>query len=552
MNARSYIIALMYTVYITLYSSSAFAVIGLSQTNINVSESAGSVTYGVVFDDPCVQIEACAFISVDYAFTDGTATGGQDYLPDSGTLNWDFNTNITPQTLSISIVNDGYFENDETINLTLSNCVITDFTGFQSACSIDTANGTITIINDDPPPVVALDSNAFTVSEGNQVTVTIIRSNNFGTISVDYATTDGSAIAGQDYTPQTGTLTWADGESGIKTITLATLSDIANEPDETFNVSLSNPQGGASLGTPSTATITVQNVSAGIIGPFETLCGTTLFADTKIENTTETVYGDCEIYIADGYKLTILNSNITVYEELKIQGEAGSLTIKGCRFDASDIKVRTESGDIIIKNNNDFYANKSYDAEISIETNSGNIAVKDNEFHIISDSEAEMEFQSNTGNIEVLDNTFVSSTSGSSLNINTYSGLINFKGNTINSTENMHVTVFGYGGGPVKIVENAGYIYDDLRLETNGADIALVENNFDENVHSLNIDSDGGNINVVGNDIPVSDNLGVISNGGKIDIVKNNFYSPYLIVINSEGGACKTAMNNPVLTCVAP
>ena len=77
-----------------------------------------------------------------------------------------------------------------------------------------------------------------------------------GTVTVDYATSDGSAEAGDDYTDASGTLSFAAGETS-KAISVAIDDDIVNESDEAFTVTLANPSG-ADLGT-SSATGTIRN-----------------------------------------------------------------------------------------------------------------------------------------------------------------------------------------------------------------------------------------------------------------------------------------------------
>ncbi len=90
-------------------------------------------------------------------------------------------------------------------------------------------------------------------------------------VSVQYATADGTAKAGSDYTATSGTLTFAAGES-VKTIAVPILADRLDEPDETFTFTLSNVSGGATLGTPATATVTIREVD-------QTACQTTLSAN---------------------------------------------------------------------------------------------------------------------------------------------------------------------------------------------------------------------------------------------------------------------------------
>jgi hypothetical protein len=84
-----------------------------------------------------------------------------------------------------------------------------------------------------------------------------------GAVSVNYATADGSATAGSDYTAAAGTVSFADGDAVSKTFDVAVTNDADFEGDETFTVSLSNATGGAKLGTPSSATVSITNDDAG-------------------------------------------------------------------------------------------------------------------------------------------------------------------------------------------------------------------------------------------------------------------------------------------------
>jgi hypothetical protein len=73
------------------------------------------------------------------------------------------------------------------------------------------------------------------------VTVTLSPSS-ASQVTVDYATADGTATAGTDYAAQSGTLTFAAGQT-VRTIQVGVNGDTVDEPDETFQVMLSNPQG---------------------------------------------------------------------------------------------------------------------------------------------------------------------------------------------------------------------------------------------------------------------------------------------------------------------
>ena len=76
--------------------------------------------------------------------------------------------------------------------------------------------------------------------DGNEVSFTVSLDRAITqTITLDYATADNTAIAGEDYTADNGTIEFAPGETE-KTIVVQTLSDLDTEEDETFELSLTN------------------------------------------------------------------------------------------------------------------------------------------------------------------------------------------------------------------------------------------------------------------------------------------------------------------------
>ena len=77
-------------------------------------------------------------------------------------------------------------------------------------------------------------------------------------VSVDYATADGTAGAGADYTAASGTLTFAPGETA-KTVAVAILDDAIDEGKEKFTLRLSNPQGAYLRNMHREATGTIRN-----------------------------------------------------------------------------------------------------------------------------------------------------------------------------------------------------------------------------------------------------------------------------------------------------
>ncbi|HEX6203677.1 MAG TPA: Calx-beta domain-containing protein, partial [Thermoanaerobaculia bacterium] len=102
--------------------------------------------------------------------------------------------------------------------------------------------------------------NNVNVDEGNTATVTVQRvGGDDGAVSVSFATANGTAVAGDDYVATSGTLSWADNDDDPKTFQVQTIEDGAVESNETINLVLSNPGGGAGLGAPSTATVTIRD-----------------------------------------------------------------------------------------------------------------------------------------------------------------------------------------------------------------------------------------------------------------------------------------------------
>ena len=75
-----------------------------------------------------------------------------------------------------------------------------------------------------------------------------------GTVTVDYATADGTATAGEDYSSTSGTLTFAAGETS-KTVSVPVLDDVVDEGQETFTLRLSNATGARIADAEATGTV---------------------------------------------------------------------------------------------------------------------------------------------------------------------------------------------------------------------------------------------------------------------------------------------------------
>ncbi|MFG1294500.1 cellulase family glycosylhydrolase [Xanthobacter variabilis] len=110
-------------------------------------------------------------------------------------------------------------------------------------------------------------------------------------ISVHFATTDGSATAGSDYIAQSGSLTFAAGET-TKTIRVAVNGDSVVEGHETLSVTLSAPTGATLADATATGTILNDDAAPPAVLPTVSVSGTTV-----VEGNPGTGSGDA----ADGW-----------------------------------------------------------------------------------------------------------------------------------------------------------------------------------------------------------------------------------------------------------
>ena len=177
-------------------------------------------------------------VSVDYATCKGTANAGSDYTATSGTLA--FAPGELTKFISIPVIDDNLFENgDETFNLSLSNPT-------NSAVLQSPATSTITILDNESKPGLQISSNSvFFVPEGDSgtsnLTFKVVLTNpSVQTVTVDYATSNGTATAGSDYTASSGTITIPAGTSVSPTVSIPINGDTTVEPNESFNISLNN------------------------------------------------------------------------------------------------------------------------------------------------------------------------------------------------------------------------------------------------------------------------------------------------------------------------
>ena len=171
-------------------------------------------------------------VTVNFATANGTATIPGDYISTTGTLTW--LPGQRTKTVMVKVRGDALNEVDETLLVNLSSAV---------NATIADEQGVVTITNDDPLPALSIDD--VSVVEGAagatpSVTLTVSLSAPSGqTVTVNYATANGTATAPSDYASRTGTLTWPPGQR-TKTVVVKARGDALSEIDEAFFVNLSN------------------------------------------------------------------------------------------------------------------------------------------------------------------------------------------------------------------------------------------------------------------------------------------------------------------------
>ena len=185
---------------------------------------------------------ATGAVTVDFATTDGSAAAGQDYSAASGTLT--FAAGETSKTVEVATLADRTLDDGETLTLTLS-----------GASGADIGDGEAVGTIADVPPLPGVRVADARADEGQTLAFAVTLSEATTVpVTVDYATADGSATAGADYTAAAGTLTFAPDETE-KTVAVALFHDAFAEGDETLTLALSNVSRATIAGGQATGTI---------------------------------------------------------------------------------------------------------------------------------------------------------------------------------------------------------------------------------------------------------------------------------------------------------
>ncbi|HXT12270.1 MAG TPA: Calx-beta domain-containing protein [Candidatus Angelobacter sp.] len=196
-------------------------------------------------------------LDIQVVTSNGTAVAGTDFVNTTATLHWN-SGDATSRTVTIPLINNGLLGGAKTFYLSLVNPLLN---GTSDSMILGTAtNATVTIDNDNNYGIYQLSAPSYVVNEATNgfATITVTRtSSSLGNATVNFATSDGSAVAGANYVATNGTLTFAPGQLAAS-FTVGIKDDgVTNVQPFFFNVTLSNPSGGALLGSPATAQVDI-------------------------------------------------------------------------------------------------------------------------------------------------------------------------------------------------------------------------------------------------------------------------------------------------------
>lgn len=366
MNARIFL-ALCAGILLPVFSTSAQNTVQFNGSPYSINEQAGQVILSVTasrLGDPNTQL------TVDYASRNGTATNTEDYSQVAGRLI--FGSGEIQKQIVVPITDDLLLENPENFFVDLSNPSNATLSG--------PSTGTVNISdNDSGTSTIQFSSAAQSSGESDgTVVLNVVRSGGIGlVVTVNYTTADGTAKAGPDYATVAGTLRFESGETQ-KTIVIPLTNDSFAEGSETFSATLSGPSFGASLGSPSTTVITINDDDGeGSTVQFNptayTANETTGSSSTVTLSITATRFGDPATLIT----VTYATANGSAAAGSDYQAASGSVT-----FGPAEIQKMISVNvldDALVENPENFFVNLTGASGASVSGSPATITIADDD-----------------------------------------------------------------------------------------------------------------------------------------------------------------------------
>ena len=241
------------------YADPSNAVLTIRGTNQPGTFGVLSNSLVVVEGSPSVSVTvtrtngSAGVVSIQYSTTPGTALPSVNYATTSGSIT--FSDGETSRSINVPLINNNLVQGPVSFSLRLNSIINGTFS---------TATQTVVTILDDETGITFASPTNLAPENLSFASVTVLRLyNTNGAVSVDYETTNGTALAGVNYTASAGTLSFTNGET-IKTISIPLLYFTNVTGDLGFGLRLFNPAGGAQLTGLSNTVVVVQDADAGI------------------------------------------------------------------------------------------------------------------------------------------------------------------------------------------------------------------------------------------------------------------------------------------------
>jgi hypothetical protein len=226
--------------------------VSFSAASYSVDQKSGSITV-------TIRKSGTAAGSVSYTTASGTAIGGTDYSIRQGKLSWTKGSTAS-KTVAIPIATGKLFSGTKTFSFLLkkpSGIAL----GSPATTSIAIKGGATTTAT---PGTITLGASTYSIAQsaGSQ-TVSIKRTGGTTAVTMAYATIDGTAKAGTDYTAKSGTLSWAAGDTAAKSVAIPISNAKAFSGSRNFTLKLTGGTGGVAMGSPNAATVTINGAGTG-------------------------------------------------------------------------------------------------------------------------------------------------------------------------------------------------------------------------------------------------------------------------------------------------
>jgi hypothetical protein len=201
--------------------------IGDAQTQEGAPGSGGTLEIPVT-----LSLSTDATVTVGFETRESAAIQSDDYVGAVGTIT--FPPGELVEEIEISLIGDAIAEPDEAFFIDLSQ---------PTSASIEDPHGVATIVNDDTTPAVSISDTEILEGDAGSTEARLdvtLSAPVADPVTISFVTSDGTAIAGEDFVAASGTVDFSPGEV-TRSISLDVFGDMSGEPDEEFFVDLSDP-----------------------------------------------------------------------------------------------------------------------------------------------------------------------------------------------------------------------------------------------------------------------------------------------------------------------